>query len=196
MATAKTDRIELELGDKGNLVESLWRIVNGASQDLETLPGTVQRIIETEAWRDREYRGKRFHHDRFVDFITTKPLAGCGWPLEKVEALIKDEPETLAMWREATTGKPGGDRQSDEVKSIHDNIINGSVQGTSKAYTLDRLKRERPDLYKRVVAGELSANAAAKEAGWRKEQSPLSKLRSAWKAASLEERENFLAEIS
>jgi len=34
------------------------------------------------------------------------PLAGCGWPPEKVEALIKDDVETLALWREATVGKP------------------------------------------------------------------------------------------
>jgi hypothetical protein len=31
------------------------------------------------------------------------PLRGCGWPLAKVEALIKDDPETLAMWRKAVT---------------------------------------------------------------------------------------------
>jgi hypothetical protein len=32
-----------------------------------------------------------------------RPLAGCGWPLDKVEALIKDDPEILRLWRTATT---------------------------------------------------------------------------------------------
>lgn len=35
-------------------------------------------------------------------------------------------------------------------------------------YVVARLKRDRPDLAQRVVAGELSANAAALEAGIRK----------------------------
>ena len=35
-------------------------------------------------------------------------------------------------------------------------------------YTLRRLKRDRPDLLDRVAAGELSANAAAVAAGFRK----------------------------
>ena len=33
-------------------------------------------------------------------------------------------------------------------------------QGNSRSYTVSRLKREFPELYQRVVAGELSANAA------------------------------------
>jgi hypothetical protein len=55
------------------------------------------------------------------------------------------------MFRKETTG----------AKHLHktdgDNItINGSERGTSKAYTLERLKDERPDLFARVVAGERS----------------------------------------
>lgn len=42
------------------------------------------------------------------------------------------------------------------------------AQGTSRAYTLTRLESERPDLYERVCRKELSANAAAIEAGFRK----------------------------
>lgn len=37
-------------------------------------------------------------------------------------------------------------------------------QGTSRAYTLSRLQKERPDLFARVAAGELSAHRAAVEA--------------------------------
>jgi hypothetical protein len=46
-----------------------------------------------------------------------------------------------------------------------------------RAYTLSRLRRERPDLFDRVKAKELSANAAAIEAGWRKQATPLDKIR-------------------
>jgi hypothetical protein len=67
------------------------------------------------------------------------------------------------MWREATTGKPGGDRQSDEAKeSIGDNITNAPKpeRGTSLSYTLDRLKRSAPKQFKRVVAPWLYSNCS------------------------------------
>jgi hypothetical protein len=38
-------------------------------------------------------------------------------------------------------------------------------RGTSAAYTLARLRRENPKLAARVEAGEISANAAAIQAG-------------------------------
>jgi hypothetical protein len=47
-----------------------------------------------------------------------------------------------------------------------------AAKGTSRAYTLSRLKRERPDLFAQVVAGKLSANKAAIRAGFRKKPSP------------------------
>jgi len=52
-----------------------------------------------------------------------------------------------------------------------DNIrLNNSVKldyGTEANYTIRRLKRDRPDLAEKVIANELSANAAAIEAGFR-----------------------------
>jgi hypothetical protein len=49
----------------------------------------------------------------------------------------------------------------------HGNTTSSTV-GTTATNTLRRLKRDRPDLAERVVAGEISANAAAIEAGFRK----------------------------
>ena len=86
---------------------------------------------------------------------------------DKVEALLKDDPEALQMWRAATTAKKGGDRKSDNAIK-RDNVTNDPERGNAKAYTLDRLKRERKDLFDEVVAGNLSANAAAIQAGFRK----------------------------
>jgi hypothetical protein len=197
MAASATDEVDLSLTDKGNLVDALWHSVDDAAGNLEIVPGLVKRVLETGAWRERIHRGKRFHHDRFIDFITIKPLAGCGWEPEKVEALIRDEPETLALWRRATTAKAGGDRQSEKAKTISSIRTNASdvLRGTTRAYTLDRLKRERPDLFEQVCAKELSANAAAIEAGWRKKKSELQLLRLHWQKASADEQETFRKEI-
>jgi hypothetical protein len=70
---------------------------------------------------------------------TSKPRAGCGWPPEKVEALIKDHPDVVALWREAIT----------PAKHVHSDGDNGTIKperGNSRSYTLSRLKRERREL--------------------------------------------------
>jgi hypothetical protein len=58
-----------------------------------------------------------------------------------------------------------------------DNVTIKPERGNSRAYTLDRLRRERPDLFERVKAGEFSANAAAIEAGFRKRATPLERIK-------------------
>jgi hypothetical protein len=74
-------------------------------------------------------------------------------------------------------GKHGGDRKSEKAKNQVDNNVKLIHHGGNAAnYTLARLDRSRPDLAKRVRAGELSANAAAIAAGWRKKPKKLSAL--------------------
>lgn len=130
--------------------------MNHGTTNLGAVSGLVRRVIETEAWRSRVHRGKTYEHKRFIDFIVAKPLAGCGWEPDKVEALIKDDPETLALWREATVGKQGSHRS------------NPTMNDRGNAYTVARLKRDRPDLFEQVKAKKLSANAAAIKAGHRR----------------------------
>ena len=88
-----------------------------------------------------------------------------------------------------------GQPKTTETKSINDNIINTlSSQGTSKAYTVSRLKRDRPDLFEKVVAGELSANKAAIEAGFRRRsRTPSESLDYWWAKATPDEQAGFLA---
>jgi hypothetical protein len=59
----------------------------------------------------------------------------------------------------------GGDRKSEQYQ--FDNIKLKHGGGTSETYTLRRLKRDRSDLAQKVISGEMSANAAAIEAGFR-----------------------------
>ena len=66
----------------------------------------------------------------------------------------------------------GGDRKSEKIKadniSLDSDLFAPAVPakkkadtGTSRAYTLTRLKNERPDLFEKVCAKELTANRAA-----------------------------------
>ena len=65
------------------------------------------------------------------------------------------------LWRDAITSQHGGDRKSEEAKIKTDNVSLDLKHGNSRSYTLSRLKRQAPELFERVVDGELSANAAA-----------------------------------
>ena len=159
---------DLNLKDRQAVVQSLWTAVNEGGGWLKHAPQSVRAVIETGAWREREVDGRIVKHDRFIDFIKQPPRRGCGWEPEKVEALIKDDPDTLRLWRQAVTPELGVNQHT----GIEDNYNIITQQGTSKAYTLDRLQREAPELYDRVLTGELSANAAAIEAGFRKKPTP------------------------
>jgi len=67
--------------------------------------------------------------------------------------------------------------------------------GTNREYLLARLRRDRPDLFEKVIHRELSAHAAAVEAGIIKKPSPeeigLERLLDAWWKANLGERNAF-----
>lgn len=65
--------------------------------------------------------------------------------LETVEKLIEGDEEAEALYRRETTAKPGGDRQSRKAKqSISDNVtVDHPRRGNTRAYTLERLKRDR-----------------------------------------------------
>jgi hypothetical protein len=51
------------------------------------------------------------------------------------------------MWRQAVTPPVGNPHQPVN----NDIIINSPEQGTSRSYTLDRLSRQRSDLFAQVV---------------------------------------------
>jgi hypothetical protein len=72
-----------------------------------------------------------------------------------------------------------GRRGSNQHTRKEDMILSGPPSGkcgTGRAYTEARLRRDRPDLAARVRSGELSANAAAIEAGFRKQATPIQKM--------------------
>lgn len=52
--------------------------------------------------------------------------------------------------------------------NVTDIIVNTPERGNSLSYTLRRLKQDHPEQYERVVTGEISANAAAREVGLRR----------------------------
>lgn len=90
----------------------------------------------------------------------------------------------------------GGDRRSAERSSGKlplDRIERAASSGVGERTQrkLDALARRAPDLLEKVKAGELSAHAAAKEAGIVKERTALDDLKRAWMKATMDERHQF-----
>lgn len=112
---------------------------------LEWIVATIQ---ESEAFSKLTDRNGRPFID-FADYCQAPPPYGLG----RTPAGIQQEVKLRSH---------GGDRRSDQA-----NNISLKSHGTARRYTVARLERDRPDLASRVKAGELSANAAAIEAGIR-----------------------------
>lgn len=174
-----------------SLCQSLDKSLRQGEMGIGSTCDLIKAVIREKSWTRRKIRtGELITLSSLRELITKPPLEGYGEKVEDVERMIANDPEALADFREAVKGEHGGDRKSpDAIKCSNPTVDRG------KAYTLARLKRETPELFDAVVRGELSANAAAVKAGWRKVKSPLDRLFAEWKKASEHERDAFLKSI-
>lgn len=155
---------------------------------------TLQSLREGERWRqlaDRE--GRPFLS--WEDFCQCREPYGLGMSMAQVAAIL-DEPDGSERTVAAVLGRHGGDRRSE--RAAGDQACNRKLEtyGTVD-HTLARLRRDDPETAARVERGEISANAAAVEKGWRKPRSAYADLCAAWRRASEEERaafEGFIAD--
>lgn len=148
--------------ERGQLCQSTIESFYEANGGLSSFPGLLRKIIEAKAWERRVSKGRVVELRNLRELITRKPIDGWGEDPKKIEAVIKDDPATLAMFREAMKAQGRRTDFLDNVKEVE------AAAGNSKAYTLSRLERESPELFQAVCDGELSANAAAIKAGFRK----------------------------
>lgn len=162
---------------------------------IKEIPDTLKMILGRNRWNKPMWpervdakTGEVYRFDRFEDFVTAQPLAGLGADLAKLEAVCGDDPDALVMLRKAVV-RPVGANQYTKGSDIITTLNDG--RGTSRSYTLSRLQQHRPELYERVKAGELSANAAAREAGFRKAPEPFQQACRAWSKMIPEERDAF-----
>jgi hypothetical protein len=160
---------------------------------LSTFPKLLRRIIAEEAWKARKLPGKGIVEMQSLrELVTTAPIAGWGEDPAKIEAVIRDDAEVLAMWREAMKGRAGRPKQEGETRR---NPTQFRTADRGRAYDLSRLQRKSPELFAKVASGEMSANAAAIKAGFRRRKTPIEQLRLWWSKASHTERQEFLQEV-
>ena len=109
-----------------------------------------------EARKNKIWRNHNPAYDTIEDFLAAEVGYSDGELSRKIEQAKEAGPLQQA----------GGDRKSEEAK---DHIRNTNMKTCTQdlTYTLRRLLRDKPKLFAKVEAGELSANAAAIEAGFR-----------------------------
>ena len=154
---------EIELGQLcQSTIESLYEATGGMKQ----FPGLLKKIIETKAWLRRISSGKVVELTSLRELITAKPVRGWGEDIKTVEAVIRNDPECLAMFREAMV-QHGGDRKSDAIK--RNNVtVDSEMTGNSRAYSISRVQSQcDAKTVAAVMAGKMSANGALVKAGLR-----------------------------
>jgi len=161
--------------------DALVSAINRGERAIDNIPSLVYQVIEDRAWKYRE-KGPHTEEtfDSFREFCTTDPPEGLGCEVQRLMNLCEDRPKVQKKIEEHTKADHGGKRNP-EGKNQHsegDKFNNvkldqnegkekNASMGNSKSYTLQRLERDAPELYEKVVADEMSANAAAIEAGFR-----------------------------
>lgn len=154
---------ELNEIERGQLCQSTIESLYEATGGLRQFPALLKKVIATRAWERRTVHGKVVELGSLRELITAKPVSGWGEDPSKVEAVIRDDPEALAAFREAM-------KHQGERLHLDDNVIEveRSPVGNSRAYSISRVQREcDPDTVAAVMAGEMSPNAALVRAGVR-----------------------------
>jgi len=179
--------------EKGQLCDITMSAIHYGCSKLDSIPAYLRRIIENRAWECRQVKMRGVVQlANLRELITKEPMEGWGENPDRIEGLIKHDPEVLVLWREAMKQESG--TRNDLLNNIRE--VNPTIAGTSRSYTVSRLQREAPELFAQVVAGTLSANAAAIQAGFRKKPTALEMLLKAWKVATDDDRRLFLLEIN
>jgi len=174
--------------EKGQLCDITMSAIYHGCTKLDSIPALIRRIIENRAWECRQVKMRGVVQlNNLREMITKEPMEGWGEDPERIESLIRNDPEVLVMWRDAMKGQAGRPKMGSNPTVLE--------KDRGKAYTVSRLQREAPALFKQVVAKTLSANAAAIQAGFRKKPTVVDQFAALWKKANKEQRDAFLASI-
>lgn len=158
-----------------NAGSSHWIVVrevisstNEGAMVMSALPGLVRRLLDEEAWREFDAPGVgHVEYRQFREFVEAEPPKGLGGRVSQLVTLcgtdeeLRTRVERMAK-EEIPPAGPVGRPSADSEKVGGTNIKANQVE-----HVVARLKRDVPELAERVVSGEVSANAAARQMGWR-----------------------------
>jgi len=187
-----------EMQANGETVRDLYRALGLGRDGLATARSLVLVATRDGVWQEFAVpvtgETVRYGPSDFVRFVQAQPLEGLGLSVDSLKALFHDDPVVIDAI-DAAVQRPGGRPEpAGTVDNVHS--LPARPTGNSQESALRRLRKGRPDLHKMVLAGELSANAAAVEAGFRRRDTPLDQLHKVWARASATERAAFRQAIA
>lgn len=139
-------------------------MAEGGERAFMAVPAALANVIRERQWEGRtDQQGRPFRS--FEEFVAYKLWFGLESTIDDLLAYCRKREDVQQLIK--------GEVGPAEIQGRHLTMSGEeSKYGNNPTYTLRRLRRDRPDLADKVVAGELSANAAAIEAGFRKQPSP------------------------
>lgn len=150
-----------QLRRNGSLTEMLAGALRDGAHGLGSVPALLRQVLEEESWRVMvTQRGETVRHERFVDYVRAQPLAGLGSTVELLRRILSGDPVALDLLDRELQNPVGRPKTG--------NIVPDKPEGNSAEKALRRLRKDRPDLHAEVLAGNLSAHAAAVQAGFRR----------------------------
>ena len=100
---------ELNEIERGQLCQTTIESLYEATGGLRQFPALLKKVIATRAWERRTVHGKVIELESLRELIMAKPVSGWGEDPAKVEAVIRDDPEALAAFREEMKHQGGTD---------------------------------------------------------------------------------------
>ena len=154
------------------MAKSMHNVSTETYMGLESIRAGIMNFVAPGYWKSFYVFGKTRDYATFSDFCDQ----WMHFPLEKLYRVYHDDEELKRVLDEACGEPPTLDKamvgNTNAVKRDNSGynitaVSDGPDRGTTADYTRRRLMRDNPGLYERVCSGELSANAAAIEAGFR-----------------------------
>lgn len=157
------------------VVSSLQHSLADGTHGLSAVPKLLIRVIREELWREFycEPMQSEVRHESFESYVTDDLPTGLGTTISMLKSLCQNDPAARDAIDRATKQEPGGGKNQHTSKDcLFNNVQEAKAPaGNSKDAALRRLRKDRPDLHEKVIEGQLSAHAAAVEAGFRKKPS-------------------------
>lgn len=122
--------------ERGQLAIDTVQCFTTGEGSLSILPDLIKRVIEERVWERRMHHGQLIELPNLRALITEKPVRGWGQDPKKIEAVIKDDPQALSMFREAMLQESG--KRTDLGNNVTDV---DRVTGNSRAYSIARVQR-------------------------------------------------------
>jgi hypothetical protein len=154
------------------IIEYLRTAIFDGNCGLNDVPNLIKRVISEDLWQTRTLAKTKetIKFQTFEEFLQTSPPEGLGTNLKTIRKLCHEDIAAIDLIEQVKTKRfHGGDRRSQDFK--RNNVTVETLnRGNAKEYSLNRLRKERPELHQAIINGKLTVNQAMIKANFRKQK--------------------------